>query len=438
MTKILLIDDDKLFHETFKAIMASDEVHCDAVANRAEALAYLEKQRPNLIFLDLDLGKEHGLDILKEILVYNVPVCILSGTATIQTTLKAMKIGAVDLIEKPVSKNQLLDLINNHALKKQSDEFVPKWNSDKMNDCDSMVHYLAKSPAKILIRGETGSGKEVIARQIHRLSFGESKPFIAVNCGAIPENLIEHELFGSKKGSFTGSTEDYIGLIRQAEGGTLFLDEIAELPLQMQVKLLRFLQEYEVRGIGDTKTYTVNVRVIAATHKNLEQLVKDALFREDLYFRLNVITIDVPALRERIDDLAVLIHDIVESMKFKYKNDLVFTEEVIDHLKKYDWPGNVRELANLIERLMLLVHRPVKIDDLPANFRNISMESIADNTIDLSLKLKDARDQFERQYIEQVLSECKSLKQVSERLGIERTTLYKKMRALGISENQYE
>lgn len=425
---VLLIDDDKQFHASFKSVIESDEVKCFFAANSKQAIEILSKNDINLIFLDLDLGDEKGIDILPELTVFNTPICILSGTATVNITVKALKLGAMDVAEKPLTRDKILDYIKSYSKKIETTEYSSKWKSAKMKDCDHVIHQIAASSAKILLRGETGCGKEVIARKIHELSDRKNGPFVAVNCGAIPEHLIENELFGSEKGAFTGSDKQHLGMIREAENGTLFLDEIAELPLMMQVKILRFLQEDEIRPIGSDKTIKVNVRIIAATHKNLEEMVKDKSFREDLYFRLNVFTIDIPALRERVEDIDILLNDIIEHFKFKYRNDLQFTSEALDALKSYAWPGNIRELSNLIERLMLICFKPVSVMDLPKNLQSLEVKS---DQFDKQT-LKEARDAFEKEYILSVIDECSSLKEVSERLQVERTTLYKKMKSLDI------
>ncbi len=430
MIHILLIDDDKLFHESFRSTLETNELRCSFAANSKLAFEQLEKNAFQLIFLDLDLGKEYGLDLIEAIKEFNTPICILSGTASIHTTVQALKLGAMDVLEKPISKVDIERLIKKYALHSKPEALPVKWLSPRMIECDGQIRQIAPTAAKILLRGETGVGKEVLARQIHALSDRKNGEFVAVNCGAIPENLIENELFGSVKGAFTGSDKDYVGSIRSAKGGTLFLDEIAELPLAVQAKLLRFLQESEVKPVGSDKTEVVDVRVIAATHRNLEEMVAGGEFREDLYFRINVFTIDIPPLRERQEDLAILIDDIIEKQKISYKNNLSFQPETIEHLKGYDWAGNIRELSNLIERLMLTVFHPVKISDLPQNFRQFE-------ALEVETKfqtLKAAREDFERRFILDALKDAKSLKEVSERLQIERTTLYKKMKALGIEE----
>lgn len=430
MTHILLIDDDKLFHESFRATLESETLRCSFAASKTEALATLAKGDFGLIFLDLDLGDEYGLDLIDDLKTYNIPICILSGTASIHTTVQALKLGAMDVVEKPISKVDIERLIAKYALAAAPEAAPPKWRSERMVECEQQIRQIAPTMAKILLRGETGVGKEVLARQIHALSDRKEKPFVAVNCGAIPENLIENELFGSVKGAFTGSEKDHTGSIRSAEKGTLFLDEIAELPLAVQAKLLRFLQEGEVKPIGSDKTEHADVRVVAATHRDLEAMVSAGEFREDLYFRINVFTVDIPPLRERQDDLVILVEDIVESQKLTYKNNLVFQPETIEHLKTYGWAGNIRELSNLIERLMLTVFHPVKISDLPQNFRQFEPKEVEAKF----QTLREAREDFERRFILDALKDAKSLKEVSERLQIERTTLYKKMKALGIEE----
>jgi two-component system, NtrC family, nitrogen regulation response regulator NtrX len=430
MKKILLIDDDKLFHQSFNATFASTALNCFFAENSKKAIELLDKESFHLIFLDLDLGKENGLDVIELIREYERPICILSGTATIQTSIEAMKKGAVDLIEKPLRKDQILKLIEKHSIKTSHEISPIRWKSKKMILCETELQYLAKSPAKILLRGETGVGKEVLARKIHHLAFPENDRFVAVNCAAIPRELIEHELFGSVKGAFTGADKDHDGLICEAENGTLFLDEIAELPLDMQSKLLRFLQEGEIRPLGSNKTKIVTTRVIAATHVDLEQAVKEKLFREDLYFRLNVVMIDIPPLRDRREDLELLIEDLVEKFKIIYHNEPKFSIDVIEQLKEYPWPGNVRELSNLIERLCLTTKGLVELEQLPEKYRiNMSSSKVLQNPN----TLKEARENFEKEFIEQCMSESSNLKELSERLGLERTTLYKKMRSLGLN-----
>ena len=429
MKKILLIDDDKMFHQSFDSAISSSELHCLFAENSQNAIKLLEEKSFDLIFLDLDLGNENGLDIIKSINSFETPICILSGTATIRTSIEAMKKGAVDLIEKPIRRDQILKLIEKHSVKSTREIHSIRWKSKKMILCETEIQYLANSPAKILLRGETGVGKEVIARKIHHLAFSEERNFVAVNCAAIPRELIEHELFGSVKGAFTGADKDNEGLISEAENGTLFLDEIAELPLDMQSKLLRFLQEGEVRPIGSNKTKKVITRVIAATHVDLEEAVREKRFREDLYFRLNVVMIDIPPLRERLEDIEILIDDLIEKFKIIYHNEPKFTDEFITQLKKYSWPGNIRELSNLIERLCLTSKGTVGIEQLPEKYRNLEGEKNLDSSINT---LKEARENFEKEYILNCMDEVNTLKELTERLGLERTTLYKKMRSLGL------
>lgn len=434
MKQVLLIDDDKLFHESFRATIETEEIACFFAINSSDARKILEDESIQLIFLDLDLGKEYGLDVIEKLSAFSVPICILSGTASIHTTVKALKLGAVDVFEKPISKSEIQELIENYSLLSlpKKDEFL--WKSKAMQEIESMVLSISTSNAKILLRGESGTGKEVLARRIHQESNRRENAFIAVNCGAIPENLIENELFGSRKGAFTGSDKDHKGLIRSADKGTLFLDEIAEIPLPLQVKLLRFIQEGEIHPIGSDHSETVDVRIIAATHRNLEKMLEEQLFREDLYFRINVFTIDIPALRDRMDDFELLLDSLIEKFMLEYKNKLMFSKEAIDCLKQYEWKGNIRELSNLVERLMLTVFHPVKVSDLPKNFQ-ISTDRAEPPKPETSRSLKEARENFERKYILSAMDDSSSLKELSERLQIERTTLYKKLRYLGIKSD---
>jgi two-component system NtrC family response regulator len=373
--KILIIDDDELVTTSLKRALTQSGYEIDIASNGKAGIEKVEKINPDMVLLDIFLGDINGMEVLKKILLLNpdLPVVMITGFADVQTAVNAIKMGAIDFILKPINIDQL-ELIINKTLKQvalqkevQRLKLITKegeitremfGNSRAIISTLDAVEKIAMSEGTtILIEGESGVGKEMIARYIHSISSRREGPFIAINCGAIPKELAESELFGSEKGAYTGAGEKTrIGKFEVADGGTILLDEIGELSLELQVKLLRVLQEKKFFRLGGTKEISVNVRIIAATNKDLRQAVSEKTFREDLYYRLNVATIYVPPLRDRKEDIPVLAMRFIEEFNKAFNKQIKrISPDAIDMMMNYSWPGNVRELRNTIERAVLLI-----------------------------------------------------------------------------------
>jgi len=404
--------------------------------------------QPDLILLDVMMPKMDGLSTLKTLKEQSkqIPVIMLTASSTVEDAVKAMKLGAIDYLNKPFDVAQLTDLIvNTLALPPNqpnqkinfpiTSEIIGK--SQLMQNVFKKIDQVAKRETTVLITGESGTGKELIAKEIHKKSLRHDKSFIAINCAAIPENLIESELFGHEKGAFTNAVEQHIGQFEIADGGTIFLDEIGELALPVQVKLLRFLQEREFYRIGRNKPVKVNVRIIAATNRNLEELIQEKTFREDLYYRLNVINIEVPPLRDRFDDIPDIINSFLTRYACNYDNrKLIFSENAMRLLIEYNWPGNVRELENIIESLLALAPNDIiSEDDLPHKLKTLHHE-ILPTAFAGSLNFEDAEKEFESEIILKALKKTNWVQtRAADLLGISRRILKYKMDKLGIADN---
>lgn len=369
IAKILYVDDEVSALKVLSAIIKKAGFDVITASTAEEAISLLKKTEVNSIILDYRLPGMDGIDMLKWLKQegIKVPTVMLTAYGTIEKAVEAMKLGAYHYLIKPVDPELLINVIN-EAINKYSlysqdvlstqlqhnfPEIIGK--SKAMEEIFYIMEMVSETNANVLITGETGTGKELVARAIHRKSTRSSKPFIIVDCTTIPENLIESELFGHEKGAFTGATDKKIGLMEFADGGTVFLDEVGELPISLQKKFLRFLQEKEFQRIGGTSRIKVDVRIISATNRNLEKDVKENIFREDLYWRLNVVRINLPSLKERKDDIPLLVNHFLK--KFAKENNKPIPQlepEVMDALISYDWPGNIRELANVIERAIVL------------------------------------------------------------------------------------
>ncbi|HEV8658524.1 MAG TPA: sigma-54 dependent transcriptional regulator [Thermoanaerobaculia bacterium] len=443
MATILLIDDEQSIRTTLSNIL-QDEGHrttpCDS---GEEGIAAFARQEFDLVILDLWLPGVDGLTVLERIRnAGGPPVIVISGHANIDTAVRATRLGAYDFLEKPLSLERVL-LTVNHALadRKLRDEVrdlrrslaledLLIGESEPMKKLEQQIRSAAPSNSRVLITGENGSGKEIVARTLHRQSLRGDQPFIDVNCAAIPEELIESELFGHRKGAFTGAIEDRKGKFELADGGTLFLDEVGDMSLKTQAKVLRVLQEQTFQRVGAQQSIQVDVRVIAATNKNLESEIGSGTFRSDLYYRLNVIPIDVPPLRVRGNDIVLLAEHFLRRFAAETRAPKKrLSAGASTKLKSYRWPGNVRELRNVIERLaILLPHDTIAAEDVqlgpPAN----ETTPIAAN-----LMLKEARDEFEKQYILTRLREfAGNVSRTADALGVERSNLYRKLHAYGI------
>lgn len=378
MSRILIIDDQDAIRRVLRDILENEKYQVDDVANGMDALQLVKEQEYDAIFCDIKMPEMDGIEVLEAVKqLCDTPVIMISGHGTIDTAVDAIKKGAFDFIQKPPDLNRLLITLRNaldkqnlstenKALKravKRQNEMVGE--SDAMMDVKDMIEKVAPTNARVLITGENGTGKELVARQLHELSSRNYGPFIEVNCAAIPSELIESQLFGHEKGSFTSAIKTRKGDFELADGGTLFLDEIGDMSLAAQAKVLRALQENKITRVGGEKEIPVNVRILAATNKNLKEEIEKGNFREDLYHRLSVIVINVPPLRERKDDIPLLVNNFVEIISQNMgKATPTFTDEALEELKKFKWTGNIRELHNIVERLVILSGSEITKNDV--------------------------------------------------------------------------
>ena len=443
---ILVVDDETSILQSLEGILTDEGFEVVIAESGLEALEKVQEEMPDLVLLDIWMPGLDGIETLEKIkgLYPTLQVIMMSGHGNIETAVKSTKVGAYDYIEKPLSLEKLLLSINNalahsrlveevHFLKeKEMKKHNIVGNSAAMAELKEQIRIVAPTNAWVLISGENGTGKELVAHTIHRLSRRSQNPMVEVNCAAIPEELIESELFGHEKGAFTGASTMRKGKFDSAHEGTIFMDEIGDMSLKAQSKTLRILQEQKFERVGGSKTIEVDVRVIAATNKDLEKEIEKGAFREDLYFRLNVIPMRVPSLRERVDDIPDLVNEFVKEFALSAKVEpKQFPSETLDLLQKYDWPGNVRELKNLIERLMIMSPAPViGIKDIPAPF-NQSPKSVRVG-VELGFStdsLKEAKGEFEKAFIEEKLNEYNgNISQTAEAIGIERSNLHKKIK----------
>ena len=443
MSKILIIDDEASIRSTLSNIL-SDEGHRTTLCESGEeGIAQFAREEFDLIILDLWLPGIDGLAVLERLRTAGAPpIIVISGHGNVDAAVRATRLGAYDFLEKPLSLERIL-LTVNHALadRKLRDqvrdlkrhltiEELLIGESEPMKKLDQQIRGAAPSNSRVLITGENGSGKEIVARTLHRLSHRAEQPFIDVNCAAIPEELIESELFGHRKGAFTGAIDERKGKFELADGGTLFLDEIGDMSFKTQAKVLRVLQEQTFQKIGGQQTIKVDVRVLAATNKDLEAEIANGSFRSDLYYRLNVVPLEVPPLRSRGQDIVLLAEHFLRRFAAEAgtpKKKL--SAAAATKLKGYSWPGNVRELRNVIERLAILAPgETIDAEDIQLGTRGEVAPEIAAN-----LTLKDAREEFERQYILARLRELGgNVSRTADALGVERSNLYRKLHAYGI------
>jgi two-component system, NtrC family, nitrogen regulation response regulator NtrX len=442
MAKILIVDDESSIRATLAQIL-EDEHHKTSVADSGEeALAQFVREEFDLVILDLWLPGVDGLAVLDRIRAAGgPPVIVISGHGNVDTAVRATRLGAYDFLEKPLSLERVV-LTVSHALsdsklreqvrdlRRIAFEDLLIGESEAMKRLEQQIRSAAPLATRVLITGENGSGKEIVARTLHRWSPRSEQPFVDVNCAAIPEELIESELFGHRKGAFTGAIDERKGKFELADNGTLFLDEIGDMSVRTQAKVLRVLQEQTFQKVGGQQPITVDVRVIAATNKNLEAEIARGTFRDDLYYRLNVIPIDVPPLRARGNDVILLAEHFLrrfaaEAAAPKKK----LSAGAIAKLRAYDWPGNVRELRNVMERLaILLPAETIEAEDVQLGARSTLPAEIATD-----LTLKEARDAFEKHYILTRLKEfAGNVSRTADALGVERSNLYRKLHAYGI------
>lgn len=441
---VLVVDDEEGIRETLSGIF--EDEGCSIVTSNSgeEALDLLKEQNPDLILLDIWLPGIDGIQTLEEIkaLRPDLPVIMISGHGNIELAVKATRLGAYDFLEKPLSLERVL-LVSKRALERRTLEIENKalrkdltkkyrllGNSPKMELLREQINMAAQSNSRVLIMGESGAGKELVARLLHENSKSAGKLFIEVNCAAIPQELIESELFGHEKGSFTGAFESKKGKFELADEGTLFLDEVGDMSLPAQAKVLRVIETQEFQRVGGSKNIKVDVRIISATNKDLKEEVKKGTFREDLLYRLNVIPILVPPLRERKEDIPLLVNYFLDSFAGEYgKKSKKISPEALKMIEAHDWPGNIRELRNVIERLVIMTPS----DTITAKNLLIVEQSSQDY---LSYKtMKEARDAFEKDFIIKRLEENNwNISKTAEILQMERSNLHKKIKAYNIKE----
>jgi two-component system nitrogen regulation response regulator NtrX len=454
LSTILVVDDEQGIREVLQDVLADEGHRVITVEDGFRALEILEEGTVDLVILDVWLPNMGGIDVLKRIRDGwpEIEVVVISGHANINMAVQAVKIGAFDFLEKPLSLEKTITVVGN-ALKmeelkrenrnlKQSILFEDEMIGcgEGMRKVQELIDQSADSEARILILGENGTGKELVAREIHRRSRRAQAPFVEVNCASIPETLIESELFGHEKGAFTDAHARRKGKFELANGGTLFLDEIADMSLSTQSKVLRVLQEMKFERIGGEKSISVDVRVIAATNKHIQEEIRAGRFREDLYFRINVIPIFVPPLRDRIDDLVELVDYFMG--KYRGSNDESprrFSEDSLQLLRTYSWPGNIRELKNFIERINIMSEEKVISADSVRRFLTSRTDWEKDELLKgfESMKLNEAKDEFEREFLVKKLEENEqNITRTSRALGITPSHLHNKIKKHGIEINK--
>jgi two-component system nitrogen regulation response regulator NtrX len=451
---ILIVDDEAGVRSSLTGILGDEGYSVDAVESGEACIMALEGRRYDLLLLDVWLPGMDGLEVLARVrgLDPELPVVVISGHGSIEAAVKAVRMGAQDFVEKPLSLEKTLLVVKNalrqrrlevenRALKAQMEHrFVMVGESARVQALRAEITQAAPSNGRVLIYGENGTGKELVARNIHHHSLRSQGPFVEVNCAAIPEDLIESELFGHTRGAFTGALTAKKGKFELADGGTLFLDEVGDMTLKTQAKVLRVLQEQKVEPVGGTGSVTVDVRVIAATNKRLDEEIRRGTFREDLFFRLNVIPFEVPPLRERREDVPLLARHFIAELSAEYgKRPKQLTAEALDLLVGLAWPGNVRELRNTIERLVIMTpgdriearHLPAPLLGAP----NPAGESAAVSPAPAGdfPSLNEAREDFERRFIWKKYQQCGgNMSRTAEALRVERSNLYRKMKAYGL------
>jgi two-component system nitrogen regulation response regulator NtrX len=444
--RVLVVDDESGIRESLASILSDEGYSVSSAASAEEALERASAHDFEVILLDVWLPGIDGLEALSRMQAFTRPpsVIMISGHGTIETAVRATKLGAFDFIEKPLSLEKIIVLVRNAVAQRRLQDENQSLRSElrhryqvigdsvPMKALRQQIAVTAPTNGRVLIYGESGVGKELVARSLHAASLRSKGPFVEVNCAAIPEELIESELFGHLKGSFSAASEDKIGKFEKANGGTLFLDEVGDMSLRTQSKVLRVLEEQRFEPIGSGQTMTVDVRVLAATNKNLETEISRGAFRQDLFYRLNVIPFFVPPLRDRVKDIPVLANHFLQEFSVAYgKKIRELSDASMDVLLRYPWPGNVRELRNLVERLVIVCPQArIEPHHLPPELFRGAAESPHQpyNT------LHEARSAYEREFILRKLQEHRwNMTQTASALGLERSHLYRKMKSLGIA-----
>lgn len=450
--RILIIDDEISIRETLVGVLNDEGFTAITASSAEEGLDHLDSMNIDLVLLDIWLGDSmDGMTALEKIRErFNMPVIMISGHGTIETAVQATRKGAFDFIEKPLSYDKIILAITNglrfaklqqeNLLLRQGSPAKPvlTGKSEAILVLQKQIKMVAPTDAWVLIRGEHGTGKELVAQSIHRASKSSDQPMIEMNCAAIPEELIESELFGHEKGSFTGAHTSKRGKFDQADGGILFLDEIGDMSLNTQAKILRILQEQKFERVGGNKTIKVNVRVLAATNKNLEEHIEAGTFRADLFWRLNVVPIHVPQLKDRLEDIPLLVSSLLKNQVNKGFKNKQFTADAYQAMMEHHWPGNVRELRNFVERLVIMCQEPAITASHIRLFLNPGQTPVsATNGGRLSSLLavdyKTAKRLFEKEYLQNKLQQNdNNISKTAEQVGLERSHLHKKLKSFNI------
>ncbi len=450
--RVLVVDDEPGIRESLRGVLEDEGYTCHTVESGEQCLEELARHSYEVILLDVWLPGMDGMETLARIqeipFDHRPQVVIISGHGTIETAVKATKLGAFDFLEKPLTIEKVAVILNNAVMQRTLELEVSRLRSSgnarpqiigesvPMKALRQQLSLMAATNGRVLIFGESGTGKELIAHAIHAASPRSAETFVEVNCAAIPEELIESELFGHRRASFAGALEDKIGKLQKAHGGTLFLDEVGDMSLKTQAKVIRALDEQRFEPVGAAESIQVDVRVVASTNKNLEDEIERGNFREDLFYRLNVIPFHVPPLRERVEDIRLLAHHFLREFTTSYgRKPKELTEEALHIIEEYPWPGNVRELRNLMERIVIM-NPQTRIDA-----RHIPLDrgrrAVFDRPMDRFGSLQEVREAAERDYILKKLDEAKgNVTRAAELLGLERSHLYRKMKALGIAPKE--
>jgi len=438
--KILLVDDDPGLLRLLSIRLRAEGYEIEAVESGEQALAIVSRFQPDLVVSDLRMDKMDGIELLKELQkrAPGLRVVIVTAHGTIPDAVVATQGGAFGFLTKPIDKDELMETVEKAMKVSGSVDVDDGWatsivtRNPAMKELLNQARMVAATDARVLINGESGTGKELLARAVHEASPRKQKPFVGINCSAMTENLLESELFGHEKGAFTGATRAHEGLFQAADGGTILLDEIGDMPMRLQVKLLRVLQENQVRPVGSTDAIDVDVRVISATHRDLSQMMKEGTFREDLYYRLNVVNIKIPPLDERREDIPLLVSHFLQEIAAEAGQERkVYAPEAVEMLVTADWPGNIRQLSNVVRQNVALSRSPVISIELV-------QQSLGEHAGKL-LSFSDARDEFTRNYLSQILQITQgNVSQAARLAKRNRTDFYKLLSRHELNPDQFK